>query len=89
MKSKLSFAVQALTIVNFVSMKTRFRDNKIAFSVIEYLGILTKVDFTFVQSDFVPVLYAEHDAQNISLIKQPSTYFKLEIKLYLVQISNN
>ena len=85
MKSKLSFAVQALTIVNFVSMKTRyFRDNKIAFSVIEYLRILTKVDFTFVQSDFVPVLYAEHNAQNISLIKQPSTYFKLEIKLYLV-----
>ena len=44
------------------------------------------VDFSFVQSDFVPVLYVRHNAENTSLIKQPSTYFKLEIILYLEEI---
>ena len=44
------------------------------------LGILKKIDFTIVQSYFV---YVRNNAENISLIKQPGTYFKLEIILYL------
>jgi len=85
MKSKLSFVVQANynLIVDFVSKKTRSRHTKIAFLVNEYLGILKEVDFSFVHSDFVPVMYVRHNAENTSLIKQTSTYFKLEIILYL------